>query len=149
MTIFPALAAVGSGLFANYAIVLLFILFGIFFGLLALGIAWLVRPKAPSHAKGVSYECGELPIGKSWVKFNIRFYLIALFFIIFDVEVIFIYPWAVVFKDLYPVAGSLVFIEMAIFIGILVLGLAYVWAKGDLDWVKGLVDRDETEVSGE
>jgi NADH-quinone oxidoreductase subunit A len=149
MNFLPVLAAVSTGLHANYTTVLLFLLFGIFFGNLALGIAWLVRPKAPSFAKGVTYECGELPVGSSWVKFNIRFYLIALFFIIFDVEVIFIYPWAVVFRQLYPVAGSLVFIEMVIFIAILVLGLIYVWAKGDLDWVKGLLNRDETEVSGE
>ena len=149
MNFLPVLAAVSTGLHANYTTVLLFLLFGIFFGNLALGIAWLVRPKKPSFAKGVTYECGELPVGSSWVKFNIRFYLIALFFIIFDVEVIFIYPWAVVFRQLYPVAGTLVFIEMAVFIAILVLGLAYVWAKGDLDWVKGLVNRNETEVSGE
>lgn len=151
----PFLAAVSTGLHANYTTVLLFLLFGIFFGLLALGIARLVRPSKPGGEKGVNYECGELPVGSSWVRFNIRFYLIALFFIVFDVEVLFLYPWAVVFRDLFPVAGSLVFIEMAVFIGILVIGLAYVWAKGDLDWVKTLVAQDGaatgtgSEVSGE
>ena len=145
----PTLAAVTTGLHANYVTVLLFLLFGIFFGNLALGVAKLVRPNKPGGEKGVAYECGELPVGSSWVRFNIRFYLIALFFIVFDVEVLFLYPWAVVFRDLFPVAGSLIFVEMMIFIGILVLGLAYVWAKGDLDWVKGLIRRNGTEVSGE
>ena len=112
-------------------------------------IAKLVRPSKPGGEKGVAYECGELPVGSSWVRFNIRFYLVALFFIVFDVEVLFLYPWATVFKDLFPVAGSLVFVEMAVFIAILVIGLAYVWAKGDLDWVKTLASRNGTEVSGE
>jgi len=149
MDLLPVVATVSTGLHANYATVFLFILFGIFFGFLALGIAWLVRPKAPSAAKMVSYECGELPIGKSWVRFNIRFYLIALFFIVFDVEVVFIYPWAVVFKQLYPIAGSLVFIEMVVFLAVLALGLAYIWAKGDLEWVKKLITRGAAEVDGQ
>lgn len=149
MTFMPLFAAVSTGLHANYTTVLLFVLFGIFFANLALWIAKLVRPHNPSAAKQVTYECGELPRGSSWVRFNVRFYLIALFFIVFDVEVIFIYPWAVVFKPLFPVAGSLLFVEMALFLGILVVGLAYIWAKGDLDWVKSLIKRDGTEVSGE
>mgnify|MGYP001160144325 CR=1 FL=1 len=74
----------------------------------------------------------EWSIKNAWVKFNIRFYIIALVFLIFDVEVIFLYPWAVVFQDL----GLLAFIEMFIFILILIAGFAYVWIKGDLDWVK-------------
>jgi len=107
-----------------------------------------VRPNKPSAAKQVTYECGELPRGSSWVRFNIRFYLIALFFIVFDVEVVFIYPWAVVFKPLFPAIGRLLFVEMGQFLGILALGLAYIWAKGDLDWVKSLARRDGAEVSG-
>tara|TARA_B100000700_G_C14270637_1_gene501335 strand:+ start:43 stop:453 length:411 start_codon:yes stop_codon:yes gene_type:complete len=78
------------------------------------------------------YECGELPEGSAWVQFNIRFYIIALIFIIFDVEVVFLFPWAVVFKDI----GLLAFIEVMIFLGILIVGFIYVWMKGDLDWVK-------------
>jgi len=149
MSLLPVLAAVSTGLHANYTTVLLFILFGIFFANLALWIAKLVRPSKPSAAKQVTYECGELPRGSSWVRFNIRFYLIALFFIVFDVEVVFIYPWAVVFKPLFPAIGSLLFVEMALFLGILAVGLAYIWAKGDLDWVKSLIRRDATEVGGE
>ena len=75
----------------------------------------------------LSYECGELPEGSAWIKFNIRFYIIALIFIIFDVEVIFMFPWAVVFQDL----GLLAFVEMAIFLIILLIGLAYVWKRSD------------------
>ena len=149
MTQTPCLAAVATGLHAGYAIVLLFLLFGIFFGNLALGIARLVRPRKPGGEKAVTYECGELPSGSSWVRFNIRFYLVALFFIVFDVEVIFLYPWAVVFRPLSAAAGSLVFVEMVMFLGILAIGLAYVWVKGDLDWVKSLARRSGTEVGGE
>jgi NADH-quinone oxidoreductase subunit A len=140
----PPLASVSTGVLAGFATVLLFLLFGIFFALLALGIAKLLRPHNPHPTKLTTYECGELPRGSSWVRFNIRFYLVALFFIVFDVEVVFLFPWAVVFKQLFPVPGlgPLVFWEMMIFLGILTLGLAYVWAKGDLDWVKGLADRD-------
>lgn len=144
------LAAVISGVHADFTTVLVFILFGIFFGGLALGIARLLRPHKPNPAKLLTYECGELPSGTSWVRFNVRFYLIALFFIVFDVEVIFLYPWAVVFKQLYPVPGlgALVFAEMMLFLAILVVGLVYIWAKGDLDWVKGLSGRPAAEEGG-
>lgn len=151
MTALPPLAAVSTGLDADFTTVLLFILFGIFFALLALVIARLLRPHNPNAAKLTTYECGELPRGSSWVRFNIRFYLVALFFIVFDVEVVFLFPWAVVFKQLFPVPqlGALVFWEMVIFLVILTIGLAYVWAKGDLDWVKGLVARNPDRGSAE
>ena len=85
----------------------------------------------------MSYECGEVPEGSAWVKFNVRFYVIALIFIIFDVEVIFLFPWAVIFQELSSNGlGLLAFIEMFIFVLILIIGFAYVWVKGDLDWVK-------------
>jgi NADH-quinone oxidoreductase subunit A len=79
-----------------------------------------------------TYECGEVPFGSSWVQFNIRFYVIALIFIVFDVEVALLYPWAVVFQRL----GLPAFIEAFIFIVILMAGLAYLWKEGDLDWVR-------------
>ena len=96
---------------------------------------------SPRHNKGgeklISYECGEVPEGSAWVKFNVRFYIIALIFLIFDVEVIFLFPWSVVFKQLTETGfGFLAFIEMFIFVSILIVGFAYVWVKGDLDWVK-------------
>ena len=85
----------------------------------------------------MSYECGEVPEGSAWVKFNVRFYVIALIFIIFDVEVIFLFPWAVIFQELSMNGlGLLAFVEMFIFVLILIVGFAYVWVKGDLDWVK-------------
>lgn len=147
MTVELPLAAVSTGLHADFATVFLFVLFGIFFGLLALGIARLLRPHRPSPAKLTTYECGELPSGPSWVRFNVRFYLIALFFIVFDVEVIFLYPWAVVFQQLraVPGLGVIVFGEMVLFLAILVVGLAYIWAKGDLDWIKSLSARPAAE----
>ena len=82
--------------------------------------------------KLTSYECGELPEGSAWVKFNIRFYVIALIFLIFDVEIVFLFPWAVVYNEL----GLLAFIEAFLFVLILLVGFVYVWVKGDLDWVK-------------
>ena len=96
---------------------------------------------SPRHNKGgeklTSYECGEVPEGSAWVKFNVRFYIIALIFLIFDVEVIFLFPWSVVFKELTETGfGFLAFIEMFVFVLILIVGFAYVWVKGDLDWVK-------------
>ena len=100
---------------------------------LPLGLQYILSPR---HNKGgdklTSYECGELPEGSAWVKFNIRFYIIALVFLIFDVEIVFLFPWAVVYQEL----GLLAFIEAFLFVLILVVGFAYVWVKGDLDWVK-------------
>ena len=98
-----------------------------------LGLQHLLSPRENKGGdKLTSYECGELPEGSAWVKFNIRFYVIALIFLIFDVEIVFLFPWAVVYQDL----GLLAFIEAFIFVLILVVGFVYVWAKGDLDWVK-------------
>jgi NADH:ubiquinone oxidoreductase subunit 3 (subunit A) len=91
-----------------------------------------IRPSRHSEEKLTTYECGENPQGSAWVQFNIRFYVFALLFIIFDVEAVFLLPWAVVFKRLGPLA----FAEGLVFIGILVVALAYVWRKGDLEWVR-------------
>jgi NADH:ubiquinone oxidoreductase subunit 3 (subunit A) len=92
----------------------------------------VIRPSRHSEEKLTTYECGENPQGSAWVQFNIRFYVFALLFIIFDVEAVFLLPWAVVFKRL----GFLAFLEGLVFIGILVVALAYVWRKGDLEWVR-------------
>jgi NADH-quinone oxidoreductase subunit A len=144
------LGAVDVGMNGHFATVLIFVLIGFFFAAVALIVAKLLRPHDPHPAKLTTYECGEDARGSSWVRFNVRFYLIALFFIVFDVEVIFLYPWAVVFKQLFPLPelGALVFWEMVIFLVILSLGLAYIWVKGDLDWVKKLVERDPSELPG-
>ena len=96
-------------------------------------IQFLISPRKNKGGEKLnSYECGEVPEGSAWVKFNVRFYVIALSFIIFDVEVMFMVPWAVVFQEL----GFHAFVDLFIFVTILLIGYAYVWAKGDLDWVK-------------
>jgi len=100
---------------------------------LPLGLQFILSPRENKGGdKLLSYECGEIPEGSAWVLFNIRFYVIALIFLIFDVEIVFLFPWAVVYQEL----GLLAFIEAFIFVIILVVGFIYVWAKGDLDWVK-------------
>jgi len=99
----------------------------------------LARPHQPSREKNKTYECGEAPITPAWFNFNPRFYIIALVFLIFDVEVAFTYPVAVVFRKWVEQGnGYIAIIELAVFIGILLVGLAYVWVKGDLSWVRKL-----------
>jgi NADH-quinone oxidoreductase subunit A len=114
----------------DFARILVFFIIGAIFVAGGLVMAWLVRPDRGYAGKLTSYECGEEPVGSSWVKFNIRFYVVALIFLIFDVEVIFLFPWAVVFQKL----GSYAVFEMLVFLAILMVGYAYVWVKGDLDW---------------
>jgi NADH-quinone oxidoreductase subunit A len=96
-------------------------------------VLWKVlRPERFSEEKLTTYECGEEPVGNAWIQFNIRFYVFALIFIVFDVEAVFLLPWAAVFKSIGPLA----YFEGLVFIGILVVALAYVWRKGDLAWVR-------------
>jgi len=115
---------------SNFGIILLYFILGSLFVGIALIAAAIIRPSRPNPIKNSTYECGEIPIGEPWVRFNVRFYVIALVFLLFDVEVVILLPWAVVFKQL----GWFAFIEMIIFVVILLCGFAYVWAKGDLDW---------------
>ena len=113
--------------------------FGFVFANLLLGKFF--RPHNPYPDKNEIYECGERPIGGAWIQFNPRFYLVALIFLIFDVEIAFIFPIATVFKSFLESGnGAIAIIELFIFLGILLLGLAYVWRKGDLHWVKRLSD---------
>ena len=120
-------------MYQDFLPVAIFIVLAIILLIAPLVIQSLISPRFNKGGDKLEiYECGELPEGSAWVQFNIRFYIIALIFIIFDVEVVFLFPWAVVFKDL----GLIAFIEVMIFLGILVVGFAYVWSKGDLDWVK-------------
>ncbi|MEC8895227.1 MAG: NADH-quinone oxidoreductase subunit A [Planctomycetota bacterium] len=121
--------------------VLVFTLFGIFFVVLTVSIlSRLLRPRVRSEdepGKLETYECGEPTIGSSWVRFDIRFYSLALIFLIFDVEVAFLYPWALVFKTLMNNGfGGFIFLEVLVFLCILMVGFVYCWAKGDLDWLK-------------
>ena len=121
--------------------VFLYLVMGVLFVGFSFFLASLVALKKPNPEKLSSYECGEEPTGNSWIQFNSRFYVIALVFLLFDVEMVFIFPWATVFSDKTLIAadarwGWLTLIEMFIFIGILLIGLVYVWKKGDLNWLK-------------
>jgi len=111
-------------------------------------IGKLVRPNNPSEVKQEAYECGEIPIGVAWSNFNVRFYVIALIFIIFDVETALIFPVAAVYKSFVEnMQGGLILVSLLLFVGILLSGLVYCWRKGDLDWVKSFqvnaVEQDE------
>ena len=97
---------------------------------LALSASKVLGPKSRSGVRHTTYESGNEPIGGAWIQFNIRYYMFALVFVIFDVETVFLYPWAVVFHNL----GLLAFIEALIFISILVIALVYAWRKGALEW---------------
>ncbi len=119
-------------MYRDFGTVFLFVIIGAVLLTAALLLAKILAPSKPSKNKLDTYECGEEAEGSAWVQFNIRYYVIALIFIIFDVEVLFLFPWAVVYKEL----GWLAFVEMAIFLIILIFGLVYVWKKRDLDWVK-------------
>jgi NADH-quinone oxidoreductase subunit A len=109
-----------------------FILTAVMFVLIAVFAAKLIRPDRPTKEKLTTYECGENPEGSPWVKFNIRFYVVALIFLIFDVEVVMLIPWALVYQD----SGMLGFLVGAIFLILLGLGMAYEWRKGDLEWAR-------------
>jgi NADH-quinone oxidoreductase subunit A len=121
-----------SGFLTAYSAVLAFLVVAIAFLVVNLLVWKVIRPSRFSEEKLTTYECGENPTGSAWIQFNIRFYVFALIFIIFDVEAVFLLPWAVVFRQL----GFFAFAEGLVFIGILGVALAYVWSKGDLEWVR-------------
>jgi len=121
----------------DFANVLVFFLLGLVLCGVMMGLGILLRPSNPGPWKLTTYECGEPPSGGAWINFNIRFYLIALVFVIFDVELAFIYPVVAVFRDWVARGqGLFALVEIVVFIGILAVGLVYVWAKGDLEWLK-------------
>ena len=125
----------------QFGIAMLYLLGGALFVVGGLLLSRLLRPNRPNPEKLSTYECGEDPVGNARVQLNNRFYVAALIFLVFDVEVVFLFPWATVFADVNliketPAWGILALVEMLVFAGILLLGLAYVWAKGDLDWVR-------------
>ena len=117
--------------------ILFFVGIGIGVPFAMLFVGWLIRPSTPDKEKSLIYECGEVPVEQAWFNFNPRFYIVALIFLIFDVEVAFTYPVAVIFKRFVAAgSGGLAFAERFTFIAILVLGLAYVWKHGDLEWIR-------------
>src|SRR5687768_4298851 len=114
----------------NLANILVFMGLGIGFLVVTLTVGAILRPKTPDDKKLAIYECGETPISQAWFNFNPRFYIVALVFLIFDVEVAFTYPVATVFRRWVAQGNGLyAFLELAVFVGILVVGLAYVWRK--------------------
>ena len=158
------------------AYVLLFVAVGVGFIFVHLMAGKLIRPSRPGAEKGTIYECGEPTVGSAWVQFDLRFYVVALLFVIFDVEIAFFFPWAVVFgsanraadtslpmeqrveaaTNLTPPGSSpvakvdpamstamsdlagLAFGELIVFFGILLVGFAYLWKRGDLEWVRSV-----------
>jgi NADH-quinone oxidoreductase subunit A len=126
-------------MYFDFANVIVFVALAFVLCGLMLGLGLLLRPANPNPSKLSTYECGEPPSGPAWINFNIRFYLIALVFVIFDVELAFIYPVAAVFREWVARGqGAFALMEIVIFIGILAIGLVYVWVKGDLEWLKRL-----------
>ena len=107
-----------------------FVIIGIVFPLITFFANWVLAPQKPGENKLKPYECGEEPIGPAWVQYNVSYYLFALIFVIFDVEVMFMIQWAVVFRSM----GWTALLEMALFIGILLVGFAYAWKKNALRW---------------
>ncbi len=123
-----------------------FAVMAVAFGLGGLTIGRILRPHFPETNKSVIYECGELPIGSAWFNFNPRFYLIALVFVIFEVEIALTFPVAAVYRAWIAqglTMGLVALGELLLFTLILVLGLVWVWAKGDLEWVRRLARVDE------
>jgi NADH-quinone oxidoreductase subunit A len=142
-------------------------------------LGWFIRPDKPSPEKAEVYECGEQPVGPAWVQFDLRFYVVALLFVIFDVELAFFFPWAVVFgsatraadesqpaavrveaaKNLQPQGASaepapappptaarklawVAFADILVFFGVLLVGFAYLWRRGDLEWVRSMAAQE-------
>ncbi len=117
---------------ADYGYVLLFVVNGAVFAGITLLVAWMLRPNRPSPEKLSTYECGEEPVGEAWIQFNNRFYVIALMFLIFEVEVVLLFPWATVFQSM----GWYAFWAMIVFVSLIFVGFLYELGKGDLQWDK-------------
>jgi NADH-quinone oxidoreductase subunit A len=157
---------------ALVATILVFVAVGVGFLAFNLALGRLFRPDRPSEEKGAVYECGEEPIGSAWIQFDLRFYVVALLFVVFDVEIAFFFPWAVVFGSAnraadvslppeqraeaaqalampgapaaVPDAATMdalarfAFLDLMVFFGILLVGFAYLWRRGDLEWVRSV-----------
>ena len=115
---------------SRYAGVLLFILLVAAFGVGTLLLSYLLQPRYPEAEKLSPYECGSEPFSDARIPFPVRYYIFAMLFVIFDIEIIFLYPWAVAFKEI----GIIGLVEMMIFIGLFVLAYVYAWRKGALEW---------------
>jgi len=114
----------------DYLTLAMFVLVGLLFSAAAVTASNLLSPSAPSVAKSSTYECGSLPIGSPWVQFRVGYYVYALLFLVFDIETVFLYPWALAFNRM----GVSILVAMAIFVFILLVGLVYAWKEGALEW---------------
>jgi len=115
-------------LLSDYAFIGVFVVIAIIFPFVALGLAWLLRPKKPNPVKTETYECGLQTIGDTWVQFRAQYYIYALVFVVFDIEAVFLFPWAVAYDKL----GLWALAEVFFFLAILTVGLVYAWRKGAL-----------------
>jgi NADH-quinone oxidoreductase subunit A len=118
----------------DYLPLLIFFGIAVAFGVFVVIASYLVGQHKPTPSKMAPYECGVTTVGTSRRRIPIRYYLVAMLFLLFDIEIVFIYPWAVVFRDLKASLGILIFFEMLVFIGILIVAYIYVWKKGALEW---------------
>lgn len=134
----------------NFANVLVFFLAGVAFVYVNLAVGALLRPRKYGRDKMRIYECGEPTIGSSWVRYNIHFYMIALVFLVFDVDVVFLFPVAAALKWFVQQGlGWLAFSEIMTFVGVLLLGLVYAWRYGNLDWVRPELPYEKEKRSAE
>ena len=143
----PVVAAGDATQYANTNVeviigILLFVVAGFAIGFGGLTIGRLVRPRVPHPEKGEAYECGEPAIGDSWVQFDLRFYTVALVFIVFDVEVALLWPWAVAFKEM----GAPAFWAFLLFFLLIAIPFLYEWKSGYLDWVRACTGQERTSV---
>ncbi|MFZ5509051.1 MAG: NADH-quinone oxidoreductase subunit A [Pseudomonadota bacterium] len=120
----------------NYFPILLFVLVGLAFGCVPILLGWVMGPRRPDSEKLSPYECGFEAFEDARMKFDVRYYLLAIIFILFDLEIAFLFPWATIIKEFLGIETLrwFGFIEMFVFVGILVVGYIYAWAKGALDW---------------
>jgi NADH-quinone oxidoreductase subunit A len=118
-----------------YLPILVLVVIAALFGLISVTMSSLIGQKKPSQVKLAPYECGCEPVGTARERFSVKFYLIAMLFILFDIEAVFLYPWAVIFKSFIKAGhGAFIFGEMLVFIVILFVGYIYIWKKGALEW---------------
>lgn len=120
----------------NYFPILMFVLVGVAIGVLPVAMGFILAPSRPDPEKLSPYECGFEAFEDARMKFDVRYYLIAILFILFDLEIAFLFPWATIFKDIVATESIKMFgfVEMLVFVAILVIGYVYAWAKGALEW---------------
>jgi NADH-quinone oxidoreductase subunit A len=120
----------------NYFPILMFVLVGIAVGVLPVAMGFILAPSRPDPEKLSPYECGFEAFEDARMKFDVRYYLIAILFILFDLEIAFLFPWATIFRDIVAAESIKLFgfVEMLIFVAILLIGYVYAWAKGALEW---------------